>query len=82
MNYTRKLMVEPGAKVRLARFDPAFQGKHTSEEEASRDLAAAKQKIGDLQRKMYGDNRHSLLIVLQKKRPDEPFAPVPIVAVA
>lgn len=65
MNYTRKLMVEPGAKVRLARFDPAFQGKHTSEEDANRDLAAAKLRIGELQRKMYGDNRHSLLIVLQ-----------------
>ena len=65
MNYTKKLMVEPGAKVRLAKFDPAFHGKVDDEHAATQQLEAAKQKIGDLQRKMYGDNRHSLLIVLQ-----------------
>ncbi|MGD9509578.1 MAG: polyphosphate kinase 2 family protein [Geminicoccaceae bacterium] len=65
MNYTKKLMVEPGSKVRLAKFDPAFRGKGSDEQPALKELEEAKQKIGELQRKMYGDNRHSLLIVLQ-----------------
>ena len=65
MNYTKKLIVEPGAKVRLQRFDPAYHGKHADEQAAGKALAAAKARIGDLQRKMYGDTRHSLLIVLQ-----------------
>lgn len=64
MNFTKKLMVEPGSKVRLEKFDPAWRGKH-DDEAAERELAAAKLKLGELQRKMYGDNRHSLLIVLQ-----------------
>ena len=60
MNYTKKLMVEPGGKVRLEKFDPASRGKHGDDESAAKDLEAAKAKLGDLQRKMYGDNRHSL----------------------
>ena len=65
MNFTKKLLVEPGAKVRLAKFDPAYHGKHGDEQAAVKELEAVKLKLGDLQRKMYGDNRHSLLIVLQ-----------------
>ena len=65
MNYTKKLMVEPGSKVRLATFDPAFHGRHGDVLAAERELDEVKQKIGTLQRKMYGDNRHALLIVLQ-----------------
>jgi PPK2 family polyphosphate:nucleotide phosphotransferase len=65
VNFTKKLLVEPGAKVRLAKFDPAYHGKHGDEQVAAKELEAVKLKLGDLQRKMYGDNRHSLLIVLQ-----------------
>jgi len=65
VNFTKKLLVEPGAKVRLAKFDPAYHGKHGDEQAAVKELEAVKFKLGDLQRKMYGDNRHSLLIVLQ-----------------
>ena len=65
MNYAKKLLVEPGAKVRLARFDPAFHGKDGDEHAAAKELEVVKQQIGTLQRKMYGHNRHSLLIVLQ-----------------
>ena len=65
MDYAKKLRVEPGSKVRLAKFDPAFHGKSEDEHAAAQELEAVKQKIGTLQRKMYGDNRHALLIVLQ-----------------
>ena len=65
MDYAKKLRVEPGSKVRLAKFDPAFHGKSEDEHAAAQELEVVKQKIGTLQRKMYGDNRHALLIVLQ-----------------
>ena len=65
MDYAKKLRVEPGSKVRLAKFDPAFHGKSDDEHAAAQELEVVKQKIGTLQRKMYGDNRHALLIVLQ-----------------
>jgi PPK2 family polyphosphate:nucleotide phosphotransferase len=65
VNYTKKLTVEPGSKVRLKRFDPGYHGRHGTEEEAAQELERSKARLGELQRKMYGDNRHSLLIVLQ-----------------
>ena len=51
--------------MRLEKFDPGFHGKHEDEPAAVKELAAVELQLGELQRKMYGDNRHSLLIVLQ-----------------
>lgn len=65
MNYTNKLIVKPGTKVRLKQFDPASHGKGDAAQGADQELEAVKAKIGALQRQMYGDNQHSLLIVLQ-----------------
>ncbi|EGV16300.1 PPK2 family polyphosphate kinase [Thiocapsa marina] len=68
MNDIKTLIVEPGAKVHLEQFDPAYTGE-PGQEIAHADRAPAlesvKARIGALQRKMYGDNAHSLLIVLQ-----------------
>ena len=58
-------MVEPGSKSRLGKFDPAQHGKHDDERAAMQELEDVKRRLGELQRKMYGDTRHSLLIVLQ-----------------
>ena len=65
MNPAKKLLVEPGSKVRLEKLDPAYCGKHEDEQAAVAELAAVKLRLGEMQRRMYGDNRHSLLIVLQ-----------------
>ncbi|WP_295457374.1 PPK2 family polyphosphate kinase [uncultured Thiodictyon sp.] len=65
MNYAKRLIVEPGAKVRLKQFDPAYHGKGAAEQDPEQALQSVKVRIGELQRKMYGDNQHSLLIVLQ-----------------
>ncbi|WP_295384737.1 PPK2 family polyphosphate kinase [uncultured Thiodictyon sp.] len=65
MNYTKQLIVAPGAKVRLTQFDPAYHGKEAAAADPEKALESVKARIGELQRKMYGDNRHSLLIVLQ-----------------
>ena len=39
------------------KFDPAFRGKHGDDQAAAKELETVKAKLGDLQRKMYGDNR-------------------------
>lgn len=65
MNLTKRLKVDPGSKVKLADIDPDFHGTHDSEDEAKAELQHNLIRITDLQRKLYADRRHSLLIVLQ-----------------
>jgi len=33
-NYLKKLIVEPGSKIRLKHFDPGYHGKHESRKSA------------------------------------------------
>jgi PPK2 family polyphosphate:nucleotide phosphotransferase len=65
LNLIKRLKVEPGSKVRLADIDPDFHGKHGSEDEAKAELQHNLGRITELQRKLYADRRHCLLIVLQ-----------------
>jgi PPK2 family polyphosphate:nucleotide phosphotransferase len=65
VNLTKRLKVEPGSKVKLSRIDPDFHGTHKSEDEAKAELQRNLSRITDLQRKLYADRRHCLLIVLQ-----------------
>jgi PPK2 family polyphosphate:nucleotide phosphotransferase len=64
-NYRKKLVVEPGSKIRLKHFDPGYHGKHESRESALPKIQANLQKMDQLQYLMYAENKHSLLIVLQ-----------------
>jgi PPK2 family polyphosphate:nucleotide phosphotransferase len=65
VNLTKRLKVEPGSKVKLSRIDPDFHGTHKSEDEAKAELQRNLSRITDLQRKLYADRHHCLLIVLQ-----------------
>lgn len=65
MNLTKRFRVDPGSNVDLAKIDPGFHGPHASEKDATADLQQNLQRITELQRKLYADRRHSLLIVLQ-----------------
>ena len=65
MNYRKKFIVEPGSKVRLAKIDPAYSGKHESHETAVEDTAKQVERMSRLQYLLYADARQSLLIVLQ-----------------
>ncbi len=65
MNYRRKFMIEPGAKVRLAKIDPDFTGKHVSRQAAIAATARQIERIARLQYLLYADASQSLLIVLQ-----------------
>jgi PPK2 family polyphosphate:nucleotide phosphotransferase len=65
VNLAKRLTVEPGSKVKLSDIDPDFHGTHESEDEAKAELQHNLDRITELQRKLYADRRHCLLIVLQ-----------------
>lgn len=65
MDYRRKLIVKPGAKVRLEDFDPGWHGGHADEKAAAAETAEHLRSITVQQRLLYGERRHSLLVVLQ-----------------
>ncbi len=64
-NYRKKLIVELGSKIRLKDFDPGYHGKHESHKSAPPEIQENLQKMEQLQYRMYAENKHSLLIVLQ-----------------
>ena len=64
-DYQKKLIVEPGSKIRLKHFDPGYNGKHESHKSALPEIEKNLQKMQELQYRMYAENKHSLLIVLQ-----------------
>jgi PPK2 family polyphosphate:nucleotide phosphotransferase len=65
MNPTKRFRVESGFNVKLDEIDASFHGKHTDEKEAAQETAEHLARITQLQRKLYADRSHSLLIVLQ-----------------
>jgi PPK2 family polyphosphate:nucleotide phosphotransferase len=65
MDYAKKFMVKPGAKVRLSKIDPSYTGKHESREEAAPAAAKHLQRMEKLQYLLYADGNKSLLVVLQ-----------------
>ena len=65
MDYRKKLVVEPGSKARLKAIDPAFHGKHESENGAESALAKEVARLTALQYKLYAEHKHALLVVLQ-----------------
>jgi PPK2 family polyphosphate:nucleotide phosphotransferase len=65
MNLEKRFRIEPGSSVDLASIDAGFHGHYEHEAAATTDLQKHLHRISTLQRKLYADNRHSLLIVLQ-----------------
>jgi polyphosphate kinase 2 (PPK2 family) len=65
MDYRKNFMVEPGAKVRLAKIDPAYSGKHETHEKALPEIQANVERTDKLQYLLYADGNQSLLVVLQ-----------------
>lgn len=65
MSLHKKLVVEPGTRVRLKDVDAAFHGDYASSEHAKEDLAKNVARLAELQQKLYGEKKHALLVVLQ-----------------
>ena len=77
MNYTKRFRIEPGSKVDLNDIDPGFHGDHASHAEAAAELQNHLQRITKLQRALYADRSHSLLIVLAKPTQPPVEGPLP-----
>lgn len=65
MDLRRKLVVEPGSRIRLEDVDAAFHGDYASGDHAKEDLARNVARLAELQQRMYGEKKHALLVVLQ-----------------
>jgi polyphosphate kinase 2 (PPK2 family) len=57
--------VEPGARVRLAEIDPGQSERYEKKRHVMAELDAQRDRIRDLQARLYAEGRQSLLIVLQ-----------------
>jgi PPK2 family polyphosphate:nucleotide phosphotransferase len=65
MDYRKELRIDPDDKVKLHKRDPAYTGKHASEDEAKREIERYSQKLFDQQALLYAEHTHSILVVLQ-----------------
>ena len=65
MDYRKKFLVEPGAKVRLSKIDASYTGKHETHERALPEIQAHVERMAKLQYLLYADGNQSLLVVLQ-----------------
>jgi hypothetical protein len=66
MNYRKKFLVEPGAKVRLSKIDPAYTGNHETHERALPEIQINVERMDKLQYLLYADGSQSLRVVLQE----------------
>ena len=65
MSYRKKFIAQPGSKVRLAKIDPSYSGKHETDKTAIPKIAKEVGRMDRLQYLLYADASQSLLIVLQ-----------------
>ena len=57
--------VEPGKRVSLAEIDPDQSEHYRKKKDVAKELEAQRQRIRDLQERLYAENERGLLIVLQ-----------------
>ena len=65
MDYRKKFMVEPGAKVRLSKIEASYTGKDETREQALPKIQTHVERMDKLQYLLYADNHQSLLVILQ-----------------
>src|SRR5271166_2927774 len=65
MDYRKEFRIDPDDKVKLNKRDPAYTGKHLSEDEAKQEIERYQQKLFNQQALLYAEHKHSILIVLQ-----------------
>jgi PPK2 family polyphosphate:nucleotide phosphotransferase len=65
MDYRKRFVLEPDAKVRLSKIDPSYTGKHETHEKALPEIQKHVERMDKLQYLLYADGKQSLLVVLQ-----------------
>jgi phosphomannomutase len=66
MDYRKRFAVEPGAKVRLAKIDPSYTGKHESHKRAMAEIDKHAHCMDAMQYRLYADASQWLLIVCKR----------------
>jgi PPK2 family polyphosphate:nucleotide phosphotransferase len=61
----KRLRVAPGTRVRLKDFDPQFADQHENKESGLPKIEKLRQRMDELQFKLYAEQKRSLLICLQ-----------------
>ena len=64
-NFTKELMVQPGKKVKLHKYDADDTLGREKDDNAKRSLEKALKRVGELQYLLYAEKKHALLLVLQ-----------------
>jgi len=65
MDYGKRFRVNPGGKVKLNKLDPAFTGKHESEDAAKGEIEHYRAELKREQVLLYAEHKHAILVVLQ-----------------
>jgi hypothetical protein len=55
MDYRKRFVIEPGARVRLGKIDPAFKDKHESHDTATPEIQKHVERMAKLQYLLYAD---------------------------
>lgn len=58
-------LIEPGSKVQLAKIDPGDTGSLKEKDTAKKTLKHLRNRIEELQERLYAEHRQSLLVILQ-----------------
>ncbi|MBX2894091.1 MAG: polyphosphate kinase 2 family protein [Cyclobacteriaceae bacterium] len=61
----KKLMVKPGATIKLKDFDTEYKGKALNKAEAEKLLEEGRKHLAEVQDELYAHNRYSILIIFQ-----------------
>jgi PPK2 family polyphosphate:nucleotide phosphotransferase len=65
MSYLSQFKIAPGARVKLAQFDPTCKGHHENHAAAAAEIAHYSERLRALQDLLYAEDNRSLLICLQ-----------------
>ena len=65
MSYGEKFRIKPNRKLRLDAIDPAYKGRHETEESAAAETERYGRRMAKLQTLLYAERKHSVLVVLQ-----------------
>jgi polyphosphate kinase 2 (PPK2 family) len=65
LDYRKKFRVDPHAKLKLSKLDPADTGKHESEDAAKEETEHYLKKLAREQALLYAEHKSAVLIVLQ-----------------
>jgi PPK2 family polyphosphate:nucleotide phosphotransferase len=61
----QRFLVRPGTQVRLANYDPGYSGDYAKKSETKEELERNVERLRELQRVLWAEGKHALLIVLQ-----------------